>query len=213
MRNPSPAFVSEGARVHPSAQLSPGVFVGPDVEIGAETVVGPNATIEGRVRIGCRVVIGPGAAIGCRGFGYEKQAGAYRYAEHTGEVVIEDDVEIGANSTVAAARAGRTTRIGRGTKIDCQVHIAHNVSVGCDCIIVAQSGLAGSVSVGDRTMIAGQSGVRDHVTIGEDSVLYARSALFRSIPAGSRYSGIPARPHAAMLRFWARLWRMFGGGE
>jgi UDP-3-O-[3-hydroxymyristoyl] glucosamine N-acyltransferase len=157
------------------------------------------------------VHVGPGTAIGCAGFGYENRGGRYRLLEHDGRVVIEDDVDIGANCTIARAKTGRETHIGRGTKIDCLVHVGHNVVIGCDCILAGQVGIAGSAVIGDRVKLAGQVGVSDHVTIGDDAVVYAKSAVFRSVPAGAHYSGIPARPHSEMKRLWADLWRRFGG--
>jgi len=210
LRNPELSWVAPGAKVAPGVSLAPFVYLGPEVEIGPDTVIGPNVTILGRTDIGARVRIGPGTVVGCDGFGYERQGEEYRLLEHNGRVVVEDDVHIGANVTIARARTGRETRIGRGTKIDCMVHIGHNVTIGRNCIIVAQVGISGSVRVGDRVQLAGQVGVKDHVTIGDDSVIYAKSALFRSVPAGSHYSGVPARPHAEAKRFWARLWRSFG---
>lgn len=204
------AWIEEGAEIAESAVIWPFVYVGSDVVIGSESEVFPGAVVIGRTIVGARVKIGPGAVIGYAGFGYEKTDSGLRHREHNGLVVLEDDVEIGAGCTVARAVTGRETRIGRGSKIDSLVHIGHNVKIGADCIIVAQSGVAGSVVMGDRVVLAGQSGVRDHVKIGDDSVIYAKSAVFRSIPAGSRYSGIPARPHSLMKRFWARLWRQQG---
>jgi UDP-3-O-[3-hydroxymyristoyl] glucosamine N-acyltransferase len=208
---PEQARVESGAKLAPGVVLAPFVYIGPEVEVGPDSVVEPNVTIEGRTTIGARVRIGPGTVIGCAGFGYQEDDGRYRLLEHGGSVVVEDDVDIGANCTIARAKTGRETRIGRGTKIDCLVHIGHNVVIGRDCILAGQVGIAGSAVIGDRVKLAGQVGVSDHVKIGDDAVVYARSAVFRSVPAGAHYSGIPARPHADTKRLWASLWRRFGG--
>lgn len=205
------SWISPGAKVAASVFLAPFVYIGDEVEIGEDSVLGPGVVIWARTKIGRRVRIGPGAVIGWDGFGYERQGEVYRRLEHSGWVIIEDDVEIGPNVTVAQARAGRKTVIGQGTKIDALVHIGHNVRVGKNCIIVAQSGVAGSAVIGDRVVIAGQCGVKDHVEIGAGSVIYAKSAVFRSIPPGSKYWGIPARPYEQMFRMWARLWDKYGG--
>lgn len=180
------------------------------MEIGEESYLGPNVIILGKTVIGQRVRIGPSTVIGWEGFGFEEREGKYQRIEHTGVVVIEDDVEIGPLVNIARAKPGRETRIGKGTKIDALVHIAHNVLIGENCIITAQCGIAGSAEIGDRVILAGQSGIKDHIEIGADSVIYAKSAVFRSIPANSHYWGIPARPLKQMMRFWARLWQRFG---
>jgi UDP-3-O-[3-hydroxymyristoyl] glucosamine N-acyltransferase len=201
--------VSPLAHVHPGAILGRGVRIAPfacigeRVRIGSDTVVGPNVTILADCELGRRVRVGAGTVLGVDGFGYEREKDSYRFIPHHGRVVIEDDVEIGANCTIARAKKTET-RIGAGTKIDALVHIAHNVVVGRNCIIVAQCGIAGSSRLGDNVILAGQTGIKDHVTVGDNSIVYAKSALYRSIPANSRYSGIPARPHRENLRLLAQ---------
>ncbi|MEO0081371.1 MAG: UDP-3-O-(3-hydroxymyristoyl)glucosamine N-acyltransferase [candidate division WOR-3 bacterium] len=199
--------------IDPSARIGAGAFVGPDVSVGPDAVIGENAVIVGHARLGARVRVGPGTVIGAAGFGYEFVDGKYHHLPHTGGVIVEDDVEIGANCTVCRAKHGRETRIGQGTKIDSQVHIAHNVRIGKHCVIAAQTGIAGSVIIGDYVMIGGQVGVKDHVRIGDNAVILARAAVFRSVPPGACYSGIPARHHDQTKRFWAGLWRRFGKEE
>jgi UDP-3-O-[3-hydroxymyristoyl] glucosamine N-acyltransferase len=197
------------AAIHPSAviaddaSIAPFVCVGERVRIGAGTIIEPNVTILRDCEVGDRVHIGAGTVIGAEGFGYEPQDEGYQHIPHQGRVVIENDVEIGANCTIARAKTAET-RIGAGTKIDALVHIAHNVTIGRNCIIIAQTGIAGSARIGNHVILAGQVGIKDHVTIGDNSIVYAKSALYRSIPANSRYSGIPARPHGESLKTMAR---------
>ncbi len=179
------------------------------MEIGDKTTIAPFVTIFARVKIGSRVRIGPGTVIGWDGFGYEKKGEVYHQLEHRGWVIIEDDVDIGPNVTVAQAKTGRETKIGAGTWDHASVHIAHNVKIGKNCIILAQTGIAGSSVIGDGVTIAGQCGIKDHIEIGANSTLYAKSALFRSIPPKSHYWGIPARPFKEMKRFWAWLYQQF----
>ncbi|MGB9742668.1 MAG: UDP-3-O-(3-hydroxymyristoyl)glucosamine N-acyltransferase [candidate division WOR-3 bacterium] len=202
--------IESGARIAESTFISPLVYIGPEVEIGPDCFIAPQVTIMGKTVIGARVRIGPGAVIGWEGFGYQKVNSSYHHLEHNGMVIIEDDVEIGPLVSIARAKTGRLTRIGRGTKIDALVHIAHNVVIGENCIISGQSGIAGSTRLGDGVIIAGQSGISDHIIIGANSVIYAKSAVFRSIPPGSHYWGIPARPKRQVERFWAKLWQQFG---
>ena len=211
--NPDCGRISPQARIASGVEIGAGAVIGPEVEVGERSSVGPNVVVKGRVRIGARVRVGPGTVVGADGFGYKLDAGVWNHLEHAGRIVIEDDVDIGANVTIARARTGRETRIGRGTKIDCLVHVAHNVRIGSDCVIAAQTGVAGSVVIGDRVRIAGQVGISDHVRVGNDAVLYARSAVFRSVPDGAHYSGIPARPHSQTRLLWARLMRRFGRDE
>lgn len=200
------AFISPTARISRSARVGPFVSIGERVKIGPKTVVEPNVTIRDDCELGARVRIGAGTVIGAEGFGYTLVQGRHRHRPHQGKVLVEDDVDIGANCTIARARK-TVTRIGAGTKIDALVHVAHNVVIGRNCIIIAQTGIAGSAKLGDNVILAGQVGIRDHIRIGDNSIVYAKSALYRSIPANSRYSGIPARQHADNLRQLARLRR------
>ncbi|MFO7639601.1 MAG: UDP-3-O-(3-hydroxymyristoyl)glucosamine N-acyltransferase [bacterium] len=193
--------------------LAPGARVEPGVEIGPGTTVGENAVILGPATVGARVRVGPGAVVGCEGFGYEWTGERWEQVEHRGAVVIEDDVHIGAGVTIARAKTGRETRVGRGTKIDAHVHIAHNVRIGRDCVIAAMTGIAGSAVLGDRVKIGGQVGISDHARVGNDCVILARSAVFRSVPDGACYSGVPARPHRESARLWAWLNRRFRQAE
>lgn len=192
-----------------SVTIAPGARVGPGVTIGAGTTVGENAVLLGPATIGARVRIGPGAVVGADGFGYEWDGERWQRLEHGGRVVIEDDVELGAGVTVARAKTGRETRIGRGTKLDAQVHVAHNVVIGRDCVIAAMTGIAGSAVIGDRVRMGGQVGISDHVRVGDDATILARSAVFRSVPVGATYSGNPARPREETVRLWAELRRRF----
>lgn len=198
------AFISPSARLEDGVAVGPFVCIGPRVRVGPDTVIEPNVAIGDDTEIGARVRIGAGAVIGCQGFGYEQIGGRHQHIPHTGKVIIEDDVDIGANCTIARAKT-EATRIGAGTKIDSLVHVGHNVTIGRNCIIIAQVGISGSVHIGDNVILAGQVGIKDHVTIGDNSIVYAKSALYRSIPADSRYSGIPARPHAENLKLLARM--------
>lgn len=196
--------IAPTAKIAKGVELGDFVFIGEQVIIGENSKIYPNVTILDDTEIGERVVIGPNSVIGAEGFGYERIGDEYKKIPHTGKVVIEDDVEVGANVTVCRAKTG-ITRIGKGTKIDSLVHIGHNVQIGKNCIIIAQVGIGGSARIGDNVILAGQVGVKDHITIGDNSIVYAKSALLKSIPANSRYSGIPARPHFENLRALGRL--------
>jgi UDP-3-O-[3-hydroxymyristoyl] glucosamine N-acyltransferase len=208
--------VDSSAQVHPSARLGEGVRVGPgaiigeNCEIGEHSIVGPGAVVMPKVKIGercllypnvvvreeCqigdRVILHAGAIIGSDGFGFAKQAGAYHKVPQIGRVIIEDDVEIGANSCVDRATVGRTV-IGTGTKIDNLVQIAHNVTIGQHTVISAQTGISGSTNVGDDVMMAGQVGVVGHISIGNDARIGAQSGISKDIPAGEQWFGYPAR--------------------
>ncbi len=201
---PDWSFVSPDAKLESNINIAPFVYIGKNVIIRSGTKVYPNVTILDDVEIGNRVIIGPGTVIGTEGFGYNKEGEVYKKIPHLGKIIIEDDVEIGANVTIAQAKT-KETRIGAGTKIDCLVHIGHNVRIGRNCIIIAQVGVGGSVKLGNSVILAGQVGIKDHVEIGDNSIIYAKSALYKSIPSNSKYSGIPARPHRQVLRLMGKL--------
>ncbi len=184
--------------------LYPGVRVEREARVGAGTVVHSNAVIGERVVIGRNVILHPGAVIGADGFGYVTSGGVHHKVPQIGTVVIEDDVEIGANSCVDRATMGATV-IGRGTKIDNLVQIAHNVRVGANCIIVGMTAIGGSTEIGDGCVIAGGVGAKDHVRIGAGAIVGARSLVTTNVPAGVLVSGAPARPHKEQLSIEAAL--------
>lgn len=184
-------FVGPGAVVGTGTQLHAGVYVGEYARIGVDCVIWPNVVIRERVRIGDRVIIHPNATIGADGFGYLQRDGRHVKIPQVGTVVIEDDVEIGANTTIDRARSGQT-RIGRGTKIDNLVQIGHNCDIGPGCIIVAQCGISGSTRLGEGTVLGGQVGIIDHLTIGRAVRIAAQSGVTADVPDGRVIRGTPA---------------------
>lgn len=199
-------FVTIGDRVTLGARvrLYSGVFVGDDVTIGDDTVLFPNVSVLDRCQIGSRVRVHSGCVIGSDGFGYVQHEGRHYRVPQLGIVVIEDDVDLGANVTVDRATFGQTV-VKRGTKVDNLVQIAHNVTVGEDSILVAQSGIAGSSSLGHHVVMGGQSGIGDHLTIADTTMIAARSGVMRDTEAGQIVAGSPALPHAVALRTYGVL--------
>jgi UDP-3-O-[3-hydroxymyristoyl] glucosamine N-acyltransferase len=196
------AYVGHGAVLHDDVIVYPTAYIGDKVTLGAGTIVYPQAYVGDRCALGERVVIHPGASIGGDGFGYVQEGGKHRNIPQVGNVIVGDDVEIGANSTVDRATLG-ATKIGRGTKIDDHVHIAHNVVIGEDCLLCGQVGISGSAVVGDRVIMAGQVGVNDHITIGSDIIIGGQAGVFSDLPEAGYYSGYPAKPHNHSLRVLA----------
>ncbi len=231
---PSPLFgeagVAKAAIVHPSARIAdgatvdPGAVIGPYAEIGPGTAIGALTVIGAKVRIGrdcsigphCtithatvgdRVVVHPGCHIGQDGFGYVPSAKGHLKIPQVGGVLIHNDVEIGATTTIDRG-AMRDTVIGEGTKIDNLVQIAHNVVIGRHCIIVGQCGISGSVTIDDFAMLGGSVGVAPHVRIGKGVKLAARSGLMHDVPPGQSWGGSPAKPAKKWLREVATLDRL-----
>jgi UDP-3-O-[3-hydroxymyristoyl] glucosamine N-acyltransferase len=182
-------------------------YIGARCRIGTGTFVYPNVTIREDVGVGERVIIHSGAVLGSDGFGFARDGDAYQKIPQVGNVEIGDDVEIGANVTIDRATTG-TTSIGRGTKIDNLVQIAHNVVVGENCIIVAQVGISGSTEVGKNVTLAGQVGIVGHIRIGDNAMVGSQAGVTKSVPPGARVSGYPAAPHETAKRLHASLKRL-----
>ncbi len=176
-----------------------GVFIGHDAKIGSSSLIYSNVSLREQVLIGNRVIIHNGAVIGADGFGFATIEGKHHKIPQIGIVEICDDVEIGANTAIDRARFNKTV-IGRGTKIDNLVHIAHNVVVGENSLIVAQAGISGSTVIGNNVIIAGQAGLVGHINIGDGAVLAAQAGVTKSVPANTTVSGYPARKHEEALR-------------
>jgi UDP-3-O-[3-hydroxymyristoyl] glucosamine N-acyltransferase len=189
-------FVTLGDRVKIGARVTiyPGVFVGDDATLGDDVVLYPNVIVRERCVIGNRVVIHSGTVIGSDGFGYVQHEGRHQKVPQLGVVVLEDDVELGANVTVDRATFGRTL-IKRGTKVDNLVQIAHNVCIGEHSIIVAQVGIAGSTMLGHHVMVGGQAGLSDHLQVGDRVMIAARAGVNRHLMPDQTVSGAPAMPH------------------
>jgi UDP-3-O-[3-hydroxymyristoyl] glucosamine N-acyltransferase len=201
------AVIGEGSVVEDRAVLHPHVFVGRDCHVGAESVLHPHVVLRERVTLGRRVVVHPGSVLGADGFGYVFDGQAHRKIPQVGRVVVEDDVEIGANVAVDRATLGETV-IGRGTKIDNLVQIGHNTVVGAGAIIVAQAGIAGSCRIGRGAVLAGQAGIADHVTVGDGALIGSQAGVHRDVPAGAGMIGTPAMQGDAGLRSLAAIGRL-----
>jgi UDP-3-O-[3-hydroxymyristoyl] glucosamine N-acyltransferase len=196
--------VEDGVTIGARSIVHPGVFLGKDVSIGEDCVLWPNVVIREGCLIGDRVILHPGAVIGADGFGFARRDGKFLKIRHVGTVVIEDDVEIGANAAIDRGTLGRTL-IRSGVKIDNLVHIAHNVEIGRDSAMAAQVGISGSTVIGERVLMGGQVGLVDHLTVGDDAVLIAQSGVIGNVPERAVVSGYPARPHREVLKTAAEL--------
>ena len=186
------AIIESGAKIGDDTIIGAGSYVGHETVIGSACHIYPNVTIRERTLIGSRVIIHSGAVIGADGFGFEMVDGRQEKIQQLGIVQIDDDVEIGANTTVDRARFGRTW-IQQGAKIDNLVQIAHNVVIGKNSVIVAQTGISGSTRVGERVMMGGQVGIVGHLEIADDSMIAAQSGITKNLPGGVWF-GSPAVP-------------------
>jgi UDP-3-O-[3-hydroxymyristoyl] glucosamine N-acyltransferase len=195
------AVVEAGARIGPRVRVHPLAYVGRGVEVGEDSEIHPHVVLREGVALGARVIVHAGAVLGADGFGYAPEAGRHRKIPQVGRVEIGDDVEIGANATIDRATLGATV-VGRGTKIDNLVMIAHNVQVGEDAILAAQTGVAGSSRLGRGVILGGQVGISDHVTVGEGAMLAAQAGAIQDVAPGARLAGTWARPLFQAKRIW-----------
>lgn len=193
------AYVGRRSRVGSACVLGARAFVGDDVAIGESSWLHPGATVMDGCRLGNRVVLHAGCVIGSEGFGWAFVDGRLERIPQVGNVVLEDDVEVGANSCIDRAQTG-STLVGTGTKIDNLVQIGHNCRIGKHCALASLTGLAGSTVVGDYVKIAGQVGTRGHMTIGSRSTVAGQSGVWGDVPDGTTVSGNPAREHREELR-------------
>jgi UDP-3-O-[3-hydroxymyristoyl] glucosamine N-acyltransferase len=201
------AHLGRGVRVGENCEIHPGAFVGDGAVVGSDCILWANATVYHGCELGDRVILHSGAVIGADGFGYTQtrvpgnpmEPVIHRKIPQIGKVVLGDDVEVGANSTIDRATF-EVTRIGRGTKIDNLVQIGHNCSVGVHTLIVSQAGVAGSTKLGNYVTLAGQVGVTGHIEIGDQVVVGAQGGVTKSIPAGSKLWGTPATDHRKWMR-------------
>lgn len=188
------AIVERDVRIGDGTVIYSNSYIGYGTTIGENCIIYPGVTIRENIKIGKRVIIHPGCVIGSDGFGYERMPSGYVKIPHIGDVIIEDDVELGASVTIDRAKIAHT-RIGKGTKIDNLTQIAHNVTIGENCIIVAQCGISGSVKIGNNVIMGGQVGIADHLEIGDNCMLAAQAAIMKSVPPNSIMWGKPARPY------------------
>ena len=196
--------IEDGVEIGDRTTILPGTVILRDARLGSDCVIHANVTICESVRLGDRVVVHAGAVLGSDGFGYVPNGKILHKVPHIGGVEVGDDVEIGANTCIDRSTTG-VTRIGRGTKIDNLVQIAHNVTIGESSVLCAQVGVSGSVEIGDGVTLAGQVGLAGHLRVGDQAVVGAQSGVVKSVPPRTRVSGYPARRHITALRQQAAL--------
>jgi len=201
------AVIEDGVAIGARTKVSAHCFIGRATRIGDDCFLYPRVTVRNNISIGSRVIIHPGVVIGADGFGFVPGATGHFKIPQIGTVEIGDDVEIGANTTIDRATTDKT-RIGKGTKIDNLVMIAHNVQVGEHCFICAQAGIAGSTKIGNFVTMAGQAGITGHATVGDGATLAAKSGVIGNVAPKEVVSGYPARPHREALKIQALLHRL-----
>jgi UDP-3-O-[3-hydroxymyristoyl] glucosamine N-acyltransferase len=185
--------IDENCTIGENATIYPGVVIGREVQIGNNTIIYANVVLREQVQLGNNVIIHSGTVVGSDGFGFAREGQQYHKIPQVGTVIIEDDVEIGANCTIDRATLGRTI-IHKGVKLDNLIQVAHNVEIGENTVIAAQTGISGSTKIGTNTMIGGQVGFVGHIEIGDNTTIGAQSGVSKSLPADSVYFGYPARP-------------------
>ena len=196
--------VGAGASIAKGCWIGPHCVIGDGVSVGEGTRLASHVTLYEGARVGARVLLHAGVRVGSDGFGFVYRDGAHHKMPHVGACVIEDDVEIGANSTIDRGSIDATI-IGAGSKLDNLVHVGHNVRVGRLCLFAAGVGVSGSARIGDGVTLAGQVGVAGHLTIGDRAVITAQSGVISDVPAGETWGGFPARPHRDVLRGYAAV--------
>ena len=219
------AYVDPTARLGQNVSVGPCAIIEPDVEIGDGSIIGggcsvghhtkigtearlqANVTLGDHTELGNRVVIHSGTVIGADGFGFEQVEGIHEKIPQLGNVVIEDDVEIGANVTIDRARF-KHTRIGQGTKIDNLVQIGHNCTIGKNCIIVSLVGISGSTTIEDNCILAGQAGFAGHLTVGKGAIVVGKAGVISDVPPGEKVMGYPAKPYREAVKINAAVQKL-----
>jgi UDP-3-O-[3-hydroxymyristoyl] glucosamine N-acyltransferase len=201
------AVIGDSVELGDDVVIHPLAYLGHDVTVGSKSEIYPQVFIGERVSLGARCIVHAGAVIGCDGFGYLQQRTGHRKIPQIGTVIIHDEVEIGANSTIDRATVSATI-IGSGTKIDDSVHIAHNCVIGEHCLLAGQVGIAGSTEIGDFVVMGGQAGINDHNKIVRNTVIGAQAGVFGNVTEPGVYSGYGAGPHRDQLRILAATQRL-----